>query len=487
MQPDQRFRSANSFALVVVLALTCIIGVSMTSAGTANAAERRGQCLSTAIPLGWIQVDYYHSFDAERDCGATGQPSINNYQIIERHDNAPENTTIDMCLGQNVPYGWMVVANRWDTGRCGRPVSNIRNVYSIFQPAPQFNDGLSVCNGSPYPADWLVGEIDPGRVDPCGNGLIALPRLIRHSHRPLGTALSVCTAQPPSGWVIVRFDTIAGRCGYRGPDTPRNVMVISKVETEPWDLDYAMLGDSITSGQGSPPYDVVIAGGDGRGARQCRRSFRSWTWLVREEIARRRTVDVQVRACGGSTTADILSSQVNGLSAETDLVTITTGANDAGFDQKIKDCFYPFHDCSTMTFSPAEISALTAALVATYAEVKRRVRPQTRILVLGYPKFFRTTTVSGCLPTITQSELDAIDRVWNAVHVAIRTATAGAGVTYVDIVDGFAGHRICDPDPYATALSSSETSTASFHPNARGERRIFDLLVASGLLPLRNF
>jgi lysophospholipase L1-like esterase len=46
------------------------------------------------------------------------------------------------------------------------------------------------------------------------------------------------------------------------------------------------------------------------------------------------------RACGGATTADVLRRQLKPMPPDTQLVTITIGANDSGFADVLRTCLF---------------------------------------------------------------------------------------------------------------------------------------------------
>src|SRR5690349_5073167 len=81
---------------------------------------------------------------------------------------------------------------------------------------------------------------------------------------------------------------------------------------------YVALGDSYSSGTGTRTY--FDSG--------CQRSVYAYPSLVDTQ---RPNTDLVFAACSGATTANVLNTQVNSLTANTNWVTITIGGNDAGF------------------------------------------------------------------------------------------------------------------------------------------------------------
>ncbi len=89
---------------------------------------------------------------------------------------------------------------------------------------------------------------------------------------------------------------------------------------------YVAMGSSYAAGPGLPPED-------GRTSDRCGRSAANYAHL----LARRRSLDLVDVSCGGATTANILApwgklpAQIDAVTTDTRLVTITIGGNDVGF------------------------------------------------------------------------------------------------------------------------------------------------------------
>jgi lysophospholipase L1-like esterase len=90
--------------------------------------------------------------------------------------------------------------------------------------------------------------------------------------------------------------------------------------------DYVALGDSYSAGTGTNDYDLNAS---------CQRSSLSYPALW---AAQQGTASFTFAACSGATTSDVRGSQLAGLDAGTDLVTITIGGNDAGFVATVLAC-----------------------------------------------------------------------------------------------------------------------------------------------------
>src|SRR6476620_6394642 len=88
---------------------------------------------------------------------------------------------------------------------------------------------------------------------------------------------------------------------------------------------YAALGDSYSAGVGAQP------------STGCGRNALSYPALFKEQEGIP-DAGFDFAACGGATTADVRNGQLGGLTAQTDLVTITVGGNDIGFSPLLATC-----------------------------------------------------------------------------------------------------------------------------------------------------
>ncbi|WP_433649759.1 SGNH/GDSL hydrolase family protein [Micromonospora zamorensis] len=219
-------------------------------------------------------------------------------------------------------------------------------------------------------------------------------------------------------------------------------------------VNYVALGDSYSSGVGAGPYD----------SSGCLRSQKSYAplWAAAHGVT-----SFNFRACGGAVTADVLNDQVSALSASTTLVTITIGGNDAGFVNVITSCRFGSTSSCTNAVNTAKTFATTtlpARLDATYAAIRNRA-PNARLIVLGYPRLFETTSC-GWLAMSTYKRT-----ILNEAADVLASVTAGrasaAGATFADTRRTFAGHGVCAGDPWINDISGI---IEAYHPDADGYR-----------------
>ena len=83
-------------------------------------AERTTVCRGAPIPYGWILVDNMREPSL---CDGQNPQSLNLYNVwaIERYDNRPVGTTIDVCASTPTPEGWAMIDVYRDKDTCGHP------------------------------------------------------------------------------------------------------------------------------------------------------------------------------------------------------------------------------------------------------------------------------------------------------------------------------------------------------------------------------
>ncbi|HEX2145616.1 MAG TPA: SGNH/GDSL hydrolase family protein [Glycomyces sp.] len=217
-------------------------------------------------------------------------------------------------------------------------------------------------------------------------------------------------------------------------------------------IDYVALGDSYSSGSGAGPYTDAV----------CQRSEKAHPPLIAEELG----ADLTFVACGGATTDDVLTEQVQALDEVTDLVTIGIGGNDIGWSDAIAACIAPFQNC-TPAIEEAERKAkqeLPAKLDAVYAAIEERA-PEAAVYVTGYPRLFAARNTCDAFGSISIAEQQRMNDAADLLSAVIEQAAASHGYTYVDVRDDFGGHEICSSQPWLHGFTLLDVS---YHPKAAG-------------------
>jgi lysophospholipase L1-like esterase len=261
----------------------------------------------------------------------------------------------------------------------------------------------------------------------------------------------------------------------------------------PPNVDYVALGDSYTAGTGagaaerpagvdcwqsSPGYvDVVGRTGrvelvDNAACHGAVLSVSSPTW---DPVIYTPTVQEQIQSLVTS----------GALSADTELVSITAGANDLGFAYVLGVCAFSSEEACraavAQATSPQALAFLTTSLTQTYAAI-HQAAPNARIMVLGYPLLFEPSSAFAPIPVTNQILMNqATVRVNTAIAAAVSTSNTLylANAQYVDVTDEFAGHAVNSTDPWLQLSLTDFTADYNFHPTPDGHRAYASALLSS--------
>lgn len=197
------------------------------------------------------------------------------------------------------------------------------------------------------------------------------------------------------------------------------------------------------------------------------------------------------------------------------MVVVTVGANDVGFGELVAECAVEWarspegEEATCHRDAEAHIRGAlpraTRAIAAAFRGVRRvmraagAARSDYRLVAMGYAspfpegRWFRypedgwaRLTEGGC--PVWDADADwAADRASVDLAAALHSAAAATGAEYLDLVDAFDGHQLCDrrsqrvgdqgPSPLSAEwfrrLSFAQGSTReSLHPNAYGQKVI---------------
>jgi lysophospholipase L1-like esterase len=221
-------------------------------------------------------------------------------------------------------------------------------------------------------------------------------------------------------------------------------------------INYAALGDSYSAGVGT--------GSAESGA--CDQSPESYAalWKSAHDVT-----SFDFAACTGATTTDVLDNQLGGLSASTNLVTITVGGDDAGFSSVMETCdedFWTDTDCLNAVSSAESFvrTTLPGRLDTLFAKIKSDA-PNARVIVLGYPEFYEVP--GSCSVGLDNTERSAIDGGADLLDTTSQTAAAQYGFTFDDVRSAFAGHEICSSDSWLNSVVVFDIHD-SYHPTQDG-------------------
>ncbi|MFL6096167.1 MAG: SGNH/GDSL hydrolase family protein [Blastococcus sp.] len=244
-------------------------------------------------------------------------------------------------------------------------------------------------------------------------------------------------------------------------------------------IRYVALGDSYSAASGVLPPDPAASPG-------CMRSILNYP----HDIAAATGAQLTDVTCGAAQTKDFFESQQPGVapqldavSADTQLVTMTIGGNDSGvFIDSIVECGAagastagqgsPCKDRYGSSFEDTIRTTTYPALVKALQAVRARA-PHAKVAILGYPWILPPTV--GCFDKmpIAEGDVPYLRSEQATLNDAVKRAAAATGAKYVDMSTVSEGHDACQPigtrwiEPVLQG-----TNAVIVHPNALGEQQM---------------
>lgn len=310
---------------------------------------------------------------------------------------------------------------------------------------------------------------------------------------PDGDRVTITALNAPPG-LTCGAETVAGSrtersCTWEPPDTTSHLVAFVAQDQTGASSSlrsfritgprYVAFGDSYASGEGALDASNYEEGTDGdQGGNGCRRASTAYSYYVGASVST--PGDLHFVACSGARTWHFYEAQapdhdtpqlpqfdMADLGADVELVTLSIGGNDAGFSDIIKECVFgfellPWNHCSSdagkseepvqdalarLRGEPTQYdkgNPKTVALSRIYEQIRRQA-PRARVMVVGYPQFFRTggTSFFRC------SGVDKVDQQWTNEKVAemnemLREEAENLGLEFVDVSPVFETHRLCE-------------------------------------------
>ena len=246
-------------------------------------------------------------------------------------------------------------------------------------------------------------------------------------------------------------------------------------------LRYVNLGDSYSAGSGVLP----LAPGSNP---LCTQAALNWA----HDLASRTGAALTDVSCGGAKTSDFTSSQLPGVapqldavSADTDLITMTIGGNDNNtFITAVAACgsaglvtLGQGNPCQSIygdSFANT-IRTSTYPNVVNALKLVRTKAPHARVAISGYPWILPPT--GGCYPfmPIAVGDVPYLRGLEATLNSVVAQAAADTGVTFVDESTVSEGHDACQPVGVRWIEPAfGTTQYVPVHPNALGERGMAD-------------
>jgi lysophospholipase L1-like esterase len=221
-------------------------------------------------------------------------------------------------------------------------------------------------------------------------------------------------------------------------------------------VNYVALGDSYSSGVGSPPYINAT----------CDQSPEAYPQLWANANAPASFVN---ETCSGATTSSVISSQLGALNSGTTLVSITVGGNDVGFSSVLETCVLDSTSACVSAVDNAEsevANQLPGELNNVLSDIKADA-PNARVVVLDYPQLYDLSKSSGCIGLST-TDRTALNQGAIELDSAIQAAAGRYGDVFADVQGQFAGHQICDSASWLHSVNIIDIGE-SYHPTPAGQ------------------
>jgi lysophospholipase L1-like esterase len=245
---------------------------------------------------------------------------------------------------------------------------------------------------------------------------------------------------------------------------------------------YVALGSSFAAGPGIP--DQIPGTEDG-----CRRSTNNYP----HQVAARIGLTLDDATCSGATTGNIVTSgqhgqpaQIESVTADTNLVTITIGGNDVSYlgslvalscrnDPTVIPPQERERRCAPLDGGTIGQSTLTVQdKIVNVVKAVRKRASRAQVVLVNYVTILPPTGTTTCdgVP-LTAAEL-TVGRLLaeNLVGATARAAEL-TGATLVDAATASADHHACAAEPWVLRF----TPQAAYHPNLAGMTAVADLVI----------
>ncbi|HEX7280351.1 MAG TPA: SGNH/GDSL hydrolase family protein [Solirubrobacterales bacterium] len=229
-----------------------------------------------------------------------------------------------------------------------------------------------------------------------------------------------------------------------------------------WAVKYVALGDSYSSGTGTRTFYES----------KCQRSVTAYPHLVSNAHPTWTFVNA---TCSGAKTGDVLGTQVNSVTSDTNWVTYTIGGNDAGFSSVITECAQPgwLSNCDgAINTAQAYIANTLPGRLDLVNNAIKAKAASAKVIVLGYPRLFNGTDCNA-LTWFSGSEMTRLNQTADQLRNQISAAATRAGANFVfrDVIPAFVGHAVCDGGGGSSTEWINGLSNPigeSYHPKVSG-------------------
>jgi lysophospholipase L1-like esterase len=256
-------------------------------------------------------------------------------------------------------------------------------------------------------------------------------------------------------------------------------VLVSVVASAAGTAQYVALGSSFAAGPGitpsvpdSPP--------------RCARSTENYAHV----LARHRKLSLVDATCSGATTVDVirggqfgLPAQLDAVTAQTQLITVTIGGNDVFFMANLIAMSCDRNSAPRQpggcTIRPdAEVEARFASLANSLHQIvtiARQRNPMVRVIFVNY---FTVLPEQGtcALVALTAEQADHVRGVAARLAAITRKVAQESGADLLDAGSLSRTHNACSGDPWVLGAHPHGVSIPPFHPNREAMQAVGDAL-----------
>jgi lysophospholipase L1-like esterase len=261
---------------------------------------------------------------------------------------------------------------------------------------------------------------------------------------------------------------------------------------EPAGAEYVAFGDSVAAGTGLKPYVDE----------ECLRSDKAYPSLLAAGYG-----SFASYACAGATASDVFHMDPNrppsqvaravavgDLGPGTQVVTITAGINDVGWQELLLLC--ATSDVTTcqeaIAAAAGALQGMAVSLAGAVGAVQAATLGNATVLVTGYPLVFGTQVNGACSigvvkgslvngpVKVTAEQRDLVNGGVAVLNQVIAAAAGAAGAGYVDLTTGFGNRGLCGSGGswISGLIPGVPVSDRGFHPTTPGQQGIAQIIAA---------
>lgn len=242
---------------------------------------------------------------------------------------------------------------------------------------------------------------------------------------------------------------------------------------------YVALGD----GFAAAPYVGRTTSKDG-----CLRAELNYPQQVATALG---VTDFKDVSCIGATTKAITDSyrppgakrdvkaQLDAVTKDTDLVTITIGLSDGDLLNSIfRICTAT--PCGTEVIAKDVVDRLdqiSTDLPATIRAVVAKA-PQAYVVVVGYPELVPFDNGCKTLPKMNDDQWSYANLAWDRFTTMVGSAARQAGASFVDVQRLSADHPPCSKHPWVNGATATKGKSVPYHPKPIEQQEVATAVVA---------